>query len=103
MKTLHTKMPSIPVQVVAFNPTREFTINLCGETTLGSLRDVIESHIGGGRPIDRAWIAFEDKGKRLISFSHTEKDCDALQIRFLRCSSKVDSVVSVGIFRFSVE
>ena len=101
MKTLHTKMSSIPIQVIAFNPTLEFTLHLCGETTLGSLRDVIQSHIGGERPIDRAWIAFEDKG--LISFSHTEKDCDALQIRFLRCSSKVDSVVSVGIFRFSVE
>jgi hypothetical protein len=93
---------SVDVVVYSSNPIQEFTINMRGDTTLGSLRDTIHACIGGGRPFDRAWVAFDDQGRSLISFNHFETESDALQLRFLRCSNEPNSQVSVGVFRYSV-
>lgn len=97
-------MSEVAVEIVVYNdsPYREITIKLRGDTTLGNLRDVIHSCIGGDRPVDRAWVKFSDQGRGLIPFSHTETESDALQLRFLRCSNEPDSPVAVGVFRYAV-
>ena len=97
-------MSDVSVQIVVYHdsPTQEITINLRGDTTLGSLRDIIHACIGGGRAVDRAWVAFSDQSRGMIPFSHTETESDALQLRFLRCSNEPDSPVAVGVFRYAV-
>jgi hypothetical protein len=94
-------MSSVPVEIVVYNnvPMTEFTLHLSGDTTLGSLRDMIHAHIGDGGRIDRAWVAFEAEGRGMIPFGHATTESDGLQIRFLRCSQVANSPVSVGIFR----
>jgi len=102
-KTLHP-MSSVPVEVTVYNtyPPQEFKIDLLGETTLGNLRDVIHALLGGDSPMDSAWVAFADERTSFIPFNQPDQGHDGLQIKFLRCSSRVDSYVSVGVFRYSV-
>jgi hypothetical protein len=92
-------MSDVPVSVVMYSlPVQELTIRLRGDTTLGDLRTIIHSTIGG-RPPDRAWVSFADESRGVIPFSHTETESDGLEIRFLRCSPY--SAVSVGVFRYA--
>ena len=97
-------MSDVTVEIMVYHdsPNQEITINLRGDTTLGNLRNVIHSCIGGDRPVDRAWVSFSDQGRGLIPFSHTETESDALQLRFLRSSNAPDSPVAVGVFRYAV-
>jgi hypothetical protein len=74
----------------------ELTINLRGDTTLGDLRDVIESCVGEKHTLTSLWVSFIDEEKASLPFSATEKESDALQIKFLRCSDRRDSPVAVG-------
>jgi hypothetical protein len=96
-------MSDVTVEIMVYHdsPNQEIAINLRGDTTLGNLRDIIHSCIGG-RAVDRAWVSFSDQGRGLIPFSHTETESDALQLRFLRCSNEPDSPVAVGVFRYAV-
>ena len=97
-------MSAVSVSAVFYHgtPADDLTLKLHGDTTLGHLRDIIQTHIKDSRAIDTAWVAFESQDRTPIHFSHTATDSDALQLKDLLYSDKPNSCVSVAVIRYSM-
>ena len=99
-------MANVPIEVIVYNtyPNQVFGLNLPGDTTLGTVRNAINSLIAGGdAQIERAWVSFADERISFIPFSKPELGSDNQQIMFLRSSMYVlDSLVYIGALKQSV-
>jgi hypothetical protein len=79
----------------------EIELGVNSDTSLGELRSMIQSHIGG-RNVDRLWVTVAGCNKPSISFSVNDQGADALLLEdIMRSDGHSGNMVSVGAFRYS--